>query len=330
MKYLFLIGTQHHLIQLNTAIEHFKIPPNDAILLFIKNPGEDISRKLEKYQHLLAVRIFENWVFKDLLFNRSKQRVFVSFIKKLKERDTQFTLFSTVSYETGLLVKSLIEVDKFYLMDDGLGHFTNYYFYKSPKRYIYILKLLAKSVLYLRYLKFNTEFIYFTEHSFIIENSKRVEKYTIEKHNNPLELLINDEVIFLGASLIEAKLMTYENYMKLLTLIKKIFKQKKVFYFPHRKEEDSILRDIEALGYIIQKTNEPFENYFSLLNTCPSTICSLYTTAVIQNIAQRFINIPKLEVIKFNRNLLLNSQKVHEAIYIQMKNIKGIEIIDLT
>ncbi|MBA4408500.1 MAG: hypothetical protein C0397_03645 [Odoribacter sp.] len=330
MKYIFLVGTQHHLVQVNSAIVHFKIPPEDTILLFIKNPKEDISKKLEKYQHLSVAKVFENWVFKDLILDRSKHREFISFIKKLKKEDNQFILFSTVSYETGLLVKSLIKIDKFYLMDDGLGHFTNYFFYKSPKRYIYILILLVKSVLYLKYLKFNTKFIYFTEHDFIVENSERAEKYTIEKHNNPLTHLINDEVIFLGTNLIETKLMVYENYMKLLTSIKKVFKQKKVFYFPHRKEEDSILKDIEAIGYTIWKTNEPFENYFSGLITCPSTICSLYTTAVIQNIAQRFVNIPNLVVMKFNKNLLLNSQKEYEAIYLQMKNIKGIKIIDIS
>ena len=330
MKFIFLIGTQHHLVQLNSAITHFKISPEGTILLFIKNQGEDISKKLEKYQHLYEVKVFENWIFQDLIFDRSKHREFISFINKLKNEDNQFTLFSTVSYETGLLVKSLLKIDKFYLMDDGLGHFTNYFFYKSPRRYIYILKLLIKSILYWKYLKFNSEFIYFTEHDFIVENSKRAVKYTIEKHNNPLKKLINEEVIFLGSSLIEVKLMTYENYMALLTSIKKTFKQKKIFYFPHRKEEDSILRDIEALGFIIRKINEPFESYFSGLNTCSSTICSLYTTAVIQNIAQRFVNIPNLEVIKFNKNLLLNSQKEYEAIFNQMKSIKGIEIIDLT
>ena len=330
MKYIFLVGTQHHLVQVNSAILHFKIPPNDTMLLFIRNKGEDISKKLDKYQHLSEVKVFENWVFKDLILDRSKHREFISLINKLKKEDNQFTLFSTVSYETGLLVKSLMKIDKFYLMDDGLGHFTNFFFYQSPKKYIYILKLLIKSILYWKYLKFNTEFTYFTEHEFIIANSENAEKYTIEKHNNPLEYLINEEVIFLGTSLVETKLMTHKNYIKLLTAIKKIFTQKKVIYFPHRKEEDLILSEIEALGYIVRKTNEPFECYFSKLNTCASTICSLYTTAVIQNIARRFTNIPRLKVIKFNKNLLLNSQKEYDAIFLQMKNIRGIEVIEIT
>lgn len=329
MKYIFLCGTEHHLVQLNATITHFKIPPTDTILLFIENPGEDISKKLEKYQHLSEVRVFDKWVFKDLIFKRAKHKKFVSFIKNLNKKNEQFILFSTVSHDVNLLTRSIINVEKLYLMDDGLGHFTNYWFFKSPKRWFYIFKLSIKSFFYRKYLNFNQDFIYFTEHDFIVKNSKRSEKYSIEKINNPLMELVNNEVMFLGSCLIEGKLMKYENYMTILSSVKKIFKQDKIFYFPHRRETELELRNIESLGFIINKLDEPFESFFAKLDKCSSTICSLYTTAVIQNIALRFNNKPNLKVIKFNDDLLLNSKREYKAIYTQLKSITEIEIIDL-
>jgi hypothetical protein len=330
MKYLFLIGTQHHLTELNYAVKHFNISPSDVLLLIIKNPNENFSGVIDKYQHFSLVKVYDHWVLKDLIFNRLKHKLFFSFINKLKVKNERYTMFSTVPYEIPLIIRSMLKVDKFYLLDDGLHHFTDFYFFKSSKRYIYILQLLIKSILYRKYIKFNQEFIYLTRHDFIVKNAERAEKYTIEKYNNPLKDLINDEVIFLGSCLVEGNTMKYENYMTLLTIIKEIYKQKKILYFPHRREDELNFKKIEALGYIMHKIDEPFENYFSRLNTCPSIICSFYSTAVIQNLALRFVNIPKLNAIKFNDKLLLNSSKADRDIYQQLKYINEIEIIDLT
>jgi hypothetical protein len=301
MKYMFLIGTKHHLAELNYAIKHFEISPNDVLLLIIKNSNEDFSGILDKYQHFPVVKVFDDWVIKDLIYNRLKHKLFFYFINSLKV----------------------------YLLDDGLHHFTSYYFFKSPERYIYILQLLIKSLLYGKYIKFYKGFIYLTRHEFIVNNAEKAEKYTIEKYNNPLKDLINDEVIFLGSCLVECNAMKYENYMTLLKTIKEIFKEKKIFYFPHRREDELNFKKIEALGFIMNKIEEPFESYFSRLKTCPSIICSFYSTAVIQNLALRFENIPNFKAIKFKDKLLLNPSKTDNAIYEQLKCINQIEIIDL-
>jgi hypothetical protein len=330
MKYLFLIGTQHHLVQLNAALVHFNILPENAILVFITNSNEDISDKLIEYNHLSCVKVFKNWVFKDLLTNRSKHRTFIRFIKNLSPKEKQFTVFSTISFEATLLVKTLINVNKLYLMDDGLGHFTTYYLFKSPKRFIYILQLFFKSVLYGRYLTFSTDFIYFTEHEFIVKHAEQALKYKIEKQDNTLERFISNEVIFLGTCLVDVKLMTFDNYMQLLIKVKDIFHLKKIFYLPHRNESPSLLKEIAALGFIIQKIDEPFETYFSKLKVCPSIISSFYTTAVIQNLATRFKILPTLKAVKFDKRLFLKPQKEYEAIYQQMVYVQEIEIIDLS
>jgi hypothetical protein len=329
MKYMFLIGTKHHLAELNYAIKHFEISPNDVLLLIIKNSNEDFSGILDKYQHFPVVKVFDDWVIKDLIYNRLKHKLFFYFINSLKVKDEQYTIFSSVSYEIPLILRSILKVEKIYLLDDGLHHFTSYYFFKSPERYIYILQLLIKSLLYGKYIKFYKGFIYLTRHEFIVNNAEKAEKYTIEKYNNPLKDLINDEVIFLGSCLVECNAMKYENYMTLLKTIKEIFKEKKIFYFPHRREDELNFKKIEALGFIMNKIEEPFESYFSRLKTCPSIICSFYSTAVIQNLALRFENIPNFKAIKFKDKLLLNPSKTDNAIYEQLKCINQIEIIDL-
>jgi hypothetical protein len=330
MKYMFLIGTQHHLADLNYAMKHFKISPNDVLLMIIKNPIEDFSGVLDDYQHLSVTKVFDHWVFRDLILNRFKHKLFFDFINNLKVVDEKYIIFSSVSYEIPLILRSILKVKKFYLLDDGLHHFTSYYFFKSSKRYVYIFQLLIKSLMYAKYIKYSKGFIYFTRHQFIVNNAEKSEKYTIEKSKNPLIDLIDGEVIFLGSCLVESKAMTYQNYMTLLKIIKKIFKEKKVFYFPHRREDKLNLKKIEALGFIICKIEKPFESYFSSLKTCSSIICSFYNTAVIQNLALRFENIPNLKAIKFKDKLLLNPSKTDNAIYEQLKCIKGIEIIELT
>ena len=310
MKYLFLIGTQHHLVQLNAALERFNILPDDVILVFINNPNEDISDKLNEYNNLSCVKVFKNWVFKDLITNRSKHSEFISFIKSLSTQEKQFTVFSTVSFEVPLLVRTLINVNKTYLMDDGLSHFTNYYFLKSPERFIYMLRLFIKSILYGRYLKFNIDFTYFTEYDFIVRNAERAVKYEIKKQCNSLEEFISNEVIFLGTCLVDVKLMTLDNYMRLLIKVREVFKLKKIFYFPHRNESTLLLKEVASLGFIIQKIDVPFETYFSKLKVCPSIISSFYTTVVIQNLATRFKILPTLKALKFDDKLFLKPQKV--------------------
>jgi len=330
MKYMFLIATQHHLAELNYAIKHFEISSNDVLLLIIKNPLEDFSGMLDNYQHFHVTKVFDHWVFKDLILNRFKHNLFFNFINKLKVEDEKYIIFSSVSYEIPLILRSIFKVEKFYLLDDGLNHFTSYYFFKSHKRYVYIFQLLIKSLMYGKYIKFSKGFIYFTRHEFIVNHADKSEKYTIEKFKNPSLCLMDGEVIFLGSCLVEANLMKYENYMSLLKIIKVIFNEKKIFYFPHRKEDELNLKKIEGLGFIVHKVEKPFESYFSDLKICPSIICSFYNTAVIQNLALRFENIPNLKAYKFKDKLLLNPSKTYSAICEQLKYIKGIEIIEIT
>ena len=330
MKYLFLIGTQHHLTDFDYAIKHFKISPSDVVLIIIKNPIEDFSEILVNYQHISVIKVFDHWVFKDLIINRFKHELFFNYINDLKLLDENFVIFSSVSYEIPLILRSILKVKMFYLLDDGLHHFTSYYFFKSSKRYLYIFQLLIKSLVYGRYIKFSNDFIYFTRHEFIVKNAEKSEKYTIEKVTNPLVDTIDDEVIFLGSCLVEANEMKRENYIKLLKIVRDNFKEKKIFYFPHRREYDLNLMKIEELGFILSKIEKPFESYFSCMKISPSIICSFYNTAVIQNLALRFENIPTLMAIKFNDRLLLNPSETDNAIFEQLTYIRGIEIIDLT
>ena len=214
-------------------------------------------------------------------------------------------------------------------MDDGLGHFTNYYFYRSPTRIFYIIKLLIKSIIYGHFLRFHTDFIYFTEHDFIVENAPNAVRYKIKKFDNPLKNLNEDEAIFLGTGLVEGNLMKSTHYIKLLSAIKKLLKYKTIYYYPHRNEEISKLEFIKNLGFIIKKIDEPFENYFAKMETWPSVICSFYTTAVIRNMALRFEVIPNLKAYKFDKHFLLKSRKESEAIFQNLKKIKIIELVEL-
>lgn len=301
----------------------------DTLLIIFEVQNEKFPDTIIDQNKFSIVKMFDNWVFRDLFLKRSRYKKFVSFCKKLRRQSEEFTVFSSIAFDITLLLMSIVKVQKLYLMDDGLGHFTNYYFYRSPARFLYVIKLLVKSFIYGRFLRFRSDFIYFTEHDFIIENTPNAVRYKIEKVDNPLRNLNENEAIFLGTALVEANMINLANYIKLLSDARIVLKHKTIFYYPHRREEISKLESVKNLGFVIKKIDVPFENYFSKLETCPSVICSFYTTAVIRNIAARFNKTPNLKVIKFNKNILLKSQKEYEAVFHEIRNIKGIEIINL-
>jgi len=329
MKYLFLIGTQHQLVQVYSAIEHFNLSKEDTSLIVFEVQNEKFNDVFIDLSKFSTVKIFDNWIFRDLFLKRSIHKTFLFFCKTLSKQSEELTVFSSVAYDTVLLFMSIVKVQKLYFMDDGLSHFTTYYFFRSPARFLYILKLLIKSIAYGHFLRFNTDFIYLTEHDFILENAPNSVRYKIEKFDNPLKNRNEDEAIFLGTGIVEGKLMKNTNYLNLLSTVKSLLKNKTVYYYPHRREEISKLELIKNLGFIIKKIDEPFEKYFAKMETWPSVICSFYTTAVIRNLALRFENTPYLKAYKFDKHNLLKSIKESEAICKNLERINKIEVIEL-
>lgn len=329
-KHIFLFGTDHHCFQVDFAIKYFNILPEDVYLIFVCNKNFSPKNILEKYSNLYSLFAIDNWSFLDLLNKRKNCFAFIDYLKLLKGDDTEFFLYSTSAYEHALMIKSIVNVQKTYLMDDGFGHFSNLYFYKSKGIFLYKLKLMLKSFFIGLNIKYDEDFFYFTEHEFIEKQHSKVVKYEIEKFTNPMSGCLEDEVWFLGLGLVEANIMSQSNYMIIMKNIVELYKGKSLHYFPHRVESNEKLFDIQRLGFKVAKAILPFEEYFKTLVNSPAVICSLYNTAVIYNIAKRNVFLPHIHVINYDIKMLKSSKEIYQNILGQYQLMENVEIIYLT
>ena len=112
---------------------------------------------------------------------------------------------------------------------------------------------------------------------------------------------------FLGSSVVEVGLIKKNSYFDILKRISSDYKNKKIHYYPHRKESPNKLKDLEDLGFKIIKNNQPFEILFLSFNNMPHIITSIYISGVLDNISKRYKNISEEEVQqeidKINKNL---------------------------
>jgi hypothetical protein len=328
-KYLILFGTEHHCYQVDFVIEYYKISPDNLVLVYLKNKNELPNNILAKYGDKYFIEILDNWSFKDLFGKRYKYEIFLNSISNLKSQSSDYILFSTVSYETVLLVKTLLRIKSTYLLDDGFGHFSTIFFFESKKKYFFLLKLFIKSIVLGRLIKYDEKFIYFTEHKYIKSKFPNTILYDAIKVENPKISFKQNEVWFLGTSIVECGLLKQDDYITLLKGVKKNYENQIIIYLPHRNESDAKLSVIESLGFVVKTLESPFEYFYSSLTECPPIFASFYNSAVLYNIKKRFTNIPRIDVYHYSSRMLKNERRINETVFQEYKMLEGINLIEV-
>ena len=163
---------------------------------------------------------------------------------------------------------------KLIILDDG----TNIFYLKDKKFTFQI---------YIFFSFFNNKYFNIPDKFFINNQYKYIRnlKKSVSKQKN--------YIILLGAPFVVKSLLDENQYIKCLKYIKRKYINKKIYYFPHPKEN---INDIEKLRlFKIIKSNYGFEIYLLNQKIIPNKIIGLNSTA--------FITIYKL----FNKKITLDN-----------------------
>jgi len=329
MKYIFLIGNEHQLLQVDIGIKHFKISPENVILLIQEiNAKDKLSNLIRDNVSYGKIHSFPNWKFLDLIkFNR-RSKCFMNLCQDLKAENSQITFFAShYSDDSTFLFLSILTPMQFYLMDEGTASYSvlrqRSEFFSSLK-----LKLFIKSCLYGVVLKVPISIFYFTRFNFIPGPTDKKEIYVVPRIENHIEVNVN-QFAFLGSSVVELNIMNEKDYLYYLNKIVVQNVNKQLLYFKHRKEEDSKLSKIKDIGFQIFDLDKPFEKYFSSQTDIPGILSSFFTTSVLINISENFYNIPLLDIYVFPMKKLKKEKLVYENILDYLKSDMNFNLIYL-
>jgi hypothetical protein len=330
MKYVFLVGNEHHLQQVDFAIKHFGISEENLILLVqeINNTDKLIFRinVNKSYRYVFS---FLNWTFSDIIKFNNFYFNFIELCKDIKNINEEIVFFAShYSDDSTFLFLSIVNPKKFYLMDEGTAAYKalsqRSVFFSTLK-----LKLFLKSFLYGIRLSVPRSLSYFTRFNFIPGPKDQKELYIPLKIKNNIQLDFT-KFAFLGSSVVELNMMDEEVYLYYLNEIRVKNYNIELLYFKHRKEEESKLFKIKNMGFQIIDINMPFENYFSLQLKIPFILSSFFTTSVLINISENFKNTPKLDIYVFPLKYLKKDKLVYENIlnYLKIDNQLNIILLD--
>lgn len=327
MRYVFLIGAEHQLPQVDFAIDHFNIS-FEEIILFIQDVNSDnkLYAQIIKVNNYSQVYSFPNWTFKEILAFSKKTRYYIDLCKSINYEDTMF-FSSQYSDDSTLLFLSILKPLKFYLMDEGTASYT-----VLEKRKVFDLKFklktILKSILYRIPIGKPQEIVYFTKFNFTPGFPDKIEKYSIPKADNQVTSYTK-QFAFLGSSVVELDIMNADDYLFYLSEIKANNQNSELLYIKHRKEKESKLSRIQQLGYNIIDLDCPFEKYFASQTMVPQTLGSFFTTSVLINISENFMNVPNLNIYIFPIEKLKAQQKVFENILRFLEKNPDLNFINL-
>lgn len=160
-------------------------------------------------------------------------------------------------------------------------------------------------------------FTFFKSQYFNIPKNKIVEnKYRYIKKLNKFSQKKNNSIIILGSPFVSKRLMLKNEYIECLKFIKKNYMSIKILYFPHPKEDASIVKKLKLFKVI--HSNFPIEIYLLNSKFLPLKIIGLNSTAFI-TIRALFNKKIKLENYFYfhndNKNILLdNNYKFQQKI----------------
>lgn len=323
MDHIFIISTSHHLIQLISAVKHFDLKKEEVqIIVMCAALNKKVLEEDLKRLGFININIFEYWTFKEILKGQAKD--FICFLKRIKKCCSLY--ISQYSSDYSLLANSILKPKSLYLLDEGTASFL------VAKTRIKLStinwRFIIKTILYGEIISLPKKLIYYTQYD--IENvnvNDQVVKYSFNKHYNSIEF-DNASILILGSSIVEVEIVKKELYFKILNDIKSCNSEKSIFYYPHRKENETKLKEIENLGIIVLQTTEPFENYFEKLNTTSEVYYSFYSP-VLDNLSKMYQNIPQLRVLKINEFDLLKNHQIIEEIYSSYSKNQDIQIINI-
>ena len=324
-KNIFLIGTKHQYHQIEMAISHFNLDKKDIYLLVEDLGLEKTFHNDLKNKNFGEVIIFKSWTFKDLIFNPQISNNFINICKKIALRFKNFNLYSShYDSDSNLLANSILKPKKIFLMDEGTSSFGTALDRRNnrKKKFTFFIK----SIFYRTRIFLPLKITYFTKYNLKVYLPDSIELYKEKMIDNSFVELNKNVVVLLGSCVVELGMIKKNIYFDLLKRISSDYKNKKIDYYPHRKESLNKLKELKNLGFNIIKNEQPFETLFLSFNYLPHIITSTYISSVLDNISKRYKNIPELIMYKFDDIFLLKERDTYRDIYVHFKKNKSLTI----
>ena len=190
------------------------------------------------------------------------------------------------------------------MVDDGTNSLHFKKFFNLDKKKLTIFSMFEKSV-------FN--------HNKFIKNRFIYLKSFFKKQ------ISKDHIILLGSADVEKKLVKFEYYLKILKKIKNKYKKKKIFYFPHPKENYT---NYSKYDFCIIRSNKTIESYLLFEKFLPKKIIGFNSSAFI-SISSIYDKRIKLENYSVDFNLAENKSFIKKLkkrdVYFQLSLINKIE-----
>lgn len=327
-KYIFIVSTEHHLIQVYEAIKFFNLPAEKIILFLFKvKKNETWVDNIVSSETIKNIKIFENWIAKDLLLNRKKIKNYIDELLILSKGKYNFIIFTSQYYnDSSNLAYSILKPQKYYLMDEGTASFE--VVLRRNKTHPLLFKQLLKSLFYWHNIRFPKNLIFFTQYPLNIKPSDSIESYSFISDDITEQIFIKDEVIFLGSSLVEVEMMDEAVYLDLMKKIKTNLGKKHCYYYAHRKENPSKLSKIQSIGFKIKMNEKPFELLFPELKKYPEIIGSFYSP-ILDTLSKKYNQVPKFIIYRFNSSLLLKDKDIMQMILEAFEKNKRLIICDI-
>ncbi|MBK8188044.1 MAG: hypothetical protein IPK77_12810 [Cellvibrio sp.] len=219
---------------------------------------------------------------------------------------------------------------RLWLLDDGIA-LLNFYRHEQG-RLIMDPALLEREYMQIgrTYLKKNSEgrivFKTFltvdTVHPFSSERVDLTKTFAFAKSSS--QGIDHNLVFFVGAKLIEEKIMSSNDYMNICAEVARHLPNKKIIYFPHREESNESVTNIkEFMGFEIVRPDLPLEFYVCDQRVLPGSLVG-FSSAAICTIADIY---PSLDVhlIELNSlNLDAEMREVFDVCHAYIKSLSNV------
>lgn len=172
---------------------------------------------------------------------------------------------------------------------------------------------------------------FFTSYNFetLIQDDVIKCKYEFSKLMNVKKKVDENVVLFIGSSFVEDKMLSKEYDFYLLCQIAKLFKGKRIVYYPHRRESNLRLEKIKnSLNMDILEIRKPIELELLDWKELCGTVISFYSAALL-NLKMSLSNLNYIAFrFDINKIITLEHHDVIRKVYNEFEN-NGIKVIDI-
>ena len=288
-KAIFIIESPLQLLNAIEAYYHFQL--TDAILVIIYNENNKNTlqiNKLAKSNKIWRkiIKIFPQ-KYKYLKF-RTTKNITKTILKKKKYFKSLDYLFLGDSRPDFMKhLGNTITANALVLLDDGTAtiELMNSYCHKKQDNLKLFIKHITKK--YLLNLKIETlnNIKFFTVYNNpFLKESIITNTYSHLKNTQLVQKKVNPNIVyFLGSNIVESNSISFDAYLYYLQKVESYFKNKNIYYLPHRRESEKKLALLtERLNFTITKPDTIIEFYLiNNVSVLPGTITGFLCSALI-------------------------------------------------